>query len=87
MDAGAPCVDITQDAQGVGEMEARLSVELANTPVIPCWHFARILQQVNIHSDKQANIRIGSTLHTPLNAMHCSADKADKVCCWNMSRV
>lgn len=39
MDAGAPWVDITQDAQGVGEMEAMLSVELANTPVIPCWHF------------------------------------------------
>lgn len=39
MDAGAPPVDITQDAQGVGEMEAMLSVELANTPAIPCWHF------------------------------------------------
>lgn len=36
MGAGAPWVDITQDAQGVGELEAMLSVELANTPVIPC---------------------------------------------------
>ena len=39
-DAGAPWADITQDAQdgGVGVMEEgrRLSVELANTPVIPC---------------------------------------------------
>ena len=39
MDAGAARVDITQDAQGVGEMEVKLSVELANTPVIPRWHF------------------------------------------------
>jgi len=39
-DAGARCTDITQDAQGGGRRgykgERRLSVELANTPVIPC---------------------------------------------------
>lgn len=38
-DAGAPWVDITQDAQGedIGVMRGRrLSAELANTPVIPC---------------------------------------------------
>lgn len=76
-DAGALWVDITQDTQGgiMGVMggERRLSVELANTPVIPCWHAhprsysvppASVVQHGNIHSDKQANIRSGSALHT-----------------------
>lgn len=69
-DAGALWADITQDAHGggIGVMgQRRLSVELANTPVIPCKH-------ANTHTlCFPRSSRCGALIHTLINRLILAA--------------